>query len=196
MLVCIGQLCGLLLAYYFSQLHFHKKELIHAQIIIMIVIAGIILLEGINTFPISLIGLISGIGFLHLLNQAIPHHHESRAEQLSSRIVVALCFHEIPEGIAAVSSYAIDPNLGLPTFLLIALHKIPEGAMATINYFNKKEYLNGIKTAFAIQALFIAGAAFAHFLIAELPAKSFFTSLAAGAMLYLALEEYQMKRWS
>jgi len=88
----------------------------------------------------SIIGLISGVLIMIVMDYLVPHEHLSNnsREKVQPTFVRAglllglgIAFHNFPEGIAIGTSYAHDPELGYAIAVVLALHNLPEGiAMA------------------------------------------------------------------
>ena len=157
-------------------------------------------------FP-ALIGFWAGILFLLLLDRIIPHLHRlsNQYEGLSSPLkkttmmVLAVTLHNIPEGMAVGVVYAgclsgmssVTEAAALTLTIGIAIQNFPEGAIISMPL--KSEGVSSWK-AFGCGALsgavepigailtVLAG----RFIIPFLP---YFLSFAAGAMLYVVIEE-------
>ena len=152
-------------------------------------------------------GFLLGIGFLLLLDTVIPHLHvdaecpEGRACSLgkSTMLVLAVTLHNLPEGMAVgvVFAGAMSGDLGVSTagaFALalgIALQNFPEGAVISLPL-----KTNGLsrRRAFAYGALSgvvePVGALLTILLTSFiLPVLPYILSFAAGAMLYVVIEE-------
>ncbi len=151
-----------------------------------------------------------GIWFLLLLDHVIPHLHRSigQADQMEgpkSRLnrtmmmVLAVALHNIPEGMAvgvvcagllAVSG-SITAGGALALALGIAIQNLPEGAIISMPLFaegksKQKSFWLGVLSG-AVEpvsdglTILIAGRV--------VPAMPYFLSFAAGAMLYVVVEE-------
>jgi len=151
-----------------------------------------------------------GIVFLLILDHVIPHLHRSidRADQaegpkanLSRTImmVLAVTLHNIPEGMAVGVVYAgllsgsatITAGGALALALGIAIQNFPEGAIISMPLFAEgksktRSFLLGVLSG-AVEPVFGGMTV----LIASLvvPAMPYFLSFAAGAMLYVVVEE-------
>ena len=146
-------------------------------------------------FP-AVIGFWVGTLFLLLLDHIIPHLHmdAEKAEGLPARLsrttmmVLAVTLHNIPEGmavgvmLAGLAEGASQVTLGgaLALSLGIAIQNFPEGAIISMPLFaNGKSrlcaFLGGVLTILAAGLI--------------VPALPYFLSFAAGAMVYVVVEE-------
>lgn len=153
-------------------------------------------------------GVILGIAFLFLLDNLIPHIHPSlkQAEGPSSSLrrstllFLSVTLHNIPEGLAVGLSFALAlQNPGEPAFMAsaialaigIGIQNFPEGAAITLPL--RQEGLSRSK-AFGLglvsgimEPIFGILAILATAFI--LPAMPWLLCFAAGAMLYVVVEE-------
>ncbi|MDD4264286.1 MAG: ZIP family metal transporter, partial [Firmicutes bacterium] len=84
-----------------------------------------------------LIGILTGIVFLVIIDYFIPHQHVSSEQDPGSRksafvrssilLGIGIAMHNFPEGLAIGASYIASENLGLRLAIVIAFHNIPEG---------------------------------------------------------------------
>ena len=155
----------------------------------------------------AFIGFWLGVLFLLLLDHIIPHLHRSidQAEGPKSRLnrtammVLAVTLHNIPEGMAVGVVYAgllsgssnITAGGALALALGIAIQNFPEGAIISMPLYAEgkskpKSFLLGVLSG-AVEPVFGA----LTVLIAGLvvPAMPYLLSFAAGAMLYVVVEE-------
>lgn len=155
----------------------------------------------------AFLGFWFGILFLLLLDHIIPHLHRSvnQAEGPKSRLnrtammVLAVTLHNIPEGMAVGVVYAgllsgssnITAGAALALALGIAIQNFPEGAIISMPLFAEgkskpKSFWLGVLSG-AVEPVFGA----LTVLIAGLvvPAMPYLLSFAAGAMLYVVVEE-------
>ena len=155
----------------------------------------------------AFIGFWLGVLFLLLLDHIIPHLHRSidHAEGPKSRLprtammVLAVTLHNIPEGMAVGVVYAgllsgsasITTGGALALALGIAIQNFPEGAIISMPLFAEgkrkpKAFALGVLSG-AVEPVFGA----LTVLIAGLvvPAMPYLLSFAAGAMLYVVVEE-------
>ncbi len=158
-------------------------------------------------FAPAVIGFWLGILFLLFLDNIIPHLHMNaeKAEGPKSRLarttmmVLAVTLHNIPEGMAVGAVYAgyltgsaeITAGGALALSLGIAIQNFPEGAIISMPLHaegkrKEKAFADGVLSG-AVEPLFGALTIFAvGFLI---PAMPYLLSFAAGAMVYVVVEE-------
>lgn len=159
-----------------------------------------------NVIP-AVIGFIAGIAFLLLMDKITPHLHlgssspEGPRSKLSrtGMLAMAVTLHNIPEGMAVGVSLAaaMEHNTYIPMAgvlalsLGIAIQNFPEGAIVSIPLRNEG---NSRLRAFAIGAL--SGivepiAAILTILLAAYltPTLPYLLAFAAGAMIYVVVEE-------
>lgn len=157
-------------------------------------------------FVPAAVGFLLGIGFLLALDELVPHLHmdtktpEGPKSSLrkSTMLVFAVTLHNIPEGMAVGVAFAglLSENASitmagaLALSLGIAIQNFPEGAIISLPL--KEEA--GTKRAFfyglASGIVEPAGALLMLFLSRFLgPALPYLLAFAAGAMLYVVVEE-------
>lgn len=155
----------------------------------------------------AFIGSWLGILFLLLLDKIIPHLHMNaeKAEGLKSRaakttmMVLAVTLHNIPEGMAVGVVYAgllsgsaeITAGGALALSLGIAIQNFPEGAIISMPLYaegktKSKAFLDGalsgaVEPIGALLTMFAAGL--------FVPAMPYLLAFAAGAMIYVVVEE-------
>ena len=153
------------------------------------------------------VGFLLGIGFLLLLDSVIPHLHlnSDKPEGVKSRLskntmlVLAVTLHNIPEGMAVgvTLAGAITENTGITVAgaislaVGIAIQNFPEGAIISMPLRSEgmgktKAFIGGVLSGIvepigAVITILAAG------LI--VPALPYLLSFAAGAMLYVVVEE-------
>ena len=159
------------------------------------------------SFLPAFIGFWLGILFLLLLDNIVPHLHvgSEKAEGLKSKfkkttmMVLAVTIHNIPEGMAVGVMYAgmlsgnneITAASALALSLGIAIQNFPEGAIISmplkaLGESKNKAFLEGVFSG-VVEALgAIATLLIKKYVIETLP---YFLSFAAGAMLYVVVEE-------
>ena len=159
------------------------------------------------SFLPAFIGFWVGVLFLLLLDHLIPHLHvgSNQAEGPKSRLgrttmmVLAVTLHNIPEGMAVGVMYAgflagnaqITAASALVLSLGIAIQNFPEGAIISMplraeGESKDKTFLGGV-----LSGVVEPVGAMLTILAAQLviPALPYFLSFAAGAMLYVVVEE-------
>ena len=148
-----------------------------------------------------------GILFLLVLDHVIPHLHRNakKAEGPKSRLarttmmVLAVTLHNIPEGMAVGVVYAglvsgsaeITAGGALALALGIAIQNFPEGAIISMPLHAEgaskgRSFLYGVLSG-AVEPVFGLLTVLAAGLI--VPAMPYLLSFAAGAMLYVVVEE-------
>jgi len=158
-------------------------------------------------FVPAVVGLFIGFLFLQLLDRIIPHLHlhSETAEgpksnlKKSSMMVLAVALHNLPEGMAVgvVLAGMLSGDVGISAAsatilsLGIAIQNFPEGAIISLPLRSEgvskgKAFLYGVLSG-AVEpigaVLTILAAGFI------LPALPYLLSFAAGAMLYVVVEE-------
>ena len=158
-------------------------------------------------FVPAVVGFALGVGFLLLLDSVIPHLHlnEEKAEGMKSRLarttmmVLAVTLHNIPEGMAVGVVFAgmlsgsaqMTSGGALALSLGIAIQNFPEGAIISMPLHAEgkskgRSFLYGtlsgiVEPVAALLTILAAG------LI--VPAMPYLLSFAAGAMMYVVVEE-------
>ena len=162
---------------------------------------------GIWAFVPAVIGFWVGILFLLLLDHIIPHLHRNSDETEGPRshlkrttmLVLAVTLHNIPEGMAVGVVYAgwlsgntyITVTGALTLSIGIAIQNFPEGAIISLPLRAEgagkgKSFLYGVLSG-VVEPI----GAFLTILAATLilPALPYLLSFAAGAMMYVVIEE-------
>ena len=162
---------------------------------------------GIPSFVLTAVGFWLGIGFLLLLDGNIPHLHlhadhpegKGKPSSKTAMMLAAVTIHNIPEGMAVGAVYAallasgtgITVAAAFALSLGIAIQNFPEGAIISMPLYEEgmpkgKAFLLG---AFSGAVEPVAG--LLTVLLSELvqPWLPVFLSFAAGAMLYVVVEE-------
>lgn len=155
----------------------------------------------------AFLGFWIGILFLLALDHVIPHLHRNakQAEGLKSRLarttmmVLAVTLHNIPEGMAVGVVYAgfltgsaeITAGGALALALGIAIQNFPEGAIISMPLHAEGKtkggaFLSGVLSG-AVEPVFGLLTVLAAGLI--VPTMPYLLSFAAGAMLYVVVEE-------
>ncbi len=152
-------------------------------------------------------GFWAGILFLLVLDSVIPHLHmnSDQAEGMKSRLarttmmVLAVTLHNIPEGMAVGVVYAgwlsgsaeISAGGALALALGIAIQNFPEGAIISMPLHAEgksrwKAFLDGVLSG-AVEPIggFLTILAASH----VVPLMPYLLSFAAGAMMYVVVEE-------
>ena len=159
------------------------------------------------SFLPAVIGFLFGILFLLLLDHVIPHLHVGSQEsegpktklQRATMMVMAVTLHNIPEGMAVGVVYAgylsgeqsISAMGALALAIGIAIQNFPEGAIVSMplhaeGVSRKKAFLQGtlsviVEPLGSLLTIMAAGMI--------IPALPYLLSFAAGAMIYVVVDE-------
>ncbi len=161
---------------------------------------------GVLSFVPAAVGFLVGTGFLLLLDVVTPHIHMNDQEEgprsglkRTTKLILAVTLHNIPEGMAVGVVYAgflsgssgISSAGALALALGIAIQNFPEGAIVSMPLraegMNKgKTFLFGVLSGVvepiaAIITILAAGAV--------IPVMPYLLAFAAGAMMYVVVEE-------
>lgn len=159
-----------------------------------------------SVFP-AIVGFLAGMLFLLVIDTLIPHQHPDAANSegpkirltRTTKLLFAITIHNIPEGMAVGVAFAaaLDQNAYLPMAAAIALavgiaiQNFPEGAIVSMPL---KAAGNSSLKSFWFS--FLAGAVEPVAMIitilvtdAILPLLPYVLSFAAGAMMYVVVEE-------
>lgn len=158
---------------------------------------------GIFSFLPVALGIAFGFAFLMVLEKLIPRLQNNKSSnkslKKSAKMILAIVLHNLPEGIAVGVSIAGSKNESAPitaaaTLVLalgIAIQNFPEGAIVSIPL-HKEEMKKGKAFLFgALSGVVEPIAAVTALVLAELvtPLLPFMLSFAAGAMLFVVIEE-------
>ena len=159
------------------------------------------------SFLPAVIGFWLGILFLLLLDSVIPHLHMNaeKSEGPKSRLarttmmVLAVTLHNIPEGMAVGVVYAgflsgsseITPGGALALSLGIAIQNFPEGAIISMPLHAEgkskgKAFFDGVLSGMVEPAAAVLTILLSSVIV---PAMPYLLSFAAGAMMYVVVEE-------
>ncbi len=162
---------------------------------------------GMNGWIPATIGFVAGGALLLLFDNLLPHLHigEEQPEGLktsmkrSTMLIFAVTLHNIPEGLAvglafglalqAESTVGILSALGLA--IGIGIQNFPEGATISLSLkqegmSDRKAFLYGTLSGIVEPVFAVVGLILATQLTAVMP---WFLALAAGAMIYVVVEE-------
>ena len=158
------------------------------------------------SFIPAAVGFIIGIGFLLLLDVITPHMHMDKQVEgpqsglkRTTKLILAVTLHNIPEGMAVGVVYAgwlsgksdISAAAALALTLGIAIQNFPEGAIVSMplraeGMSKGKTFwygvLSGIVEPIAAALTIVAASA-------VVPILPYLLSFAAGAMMYVVVEE-------
>ena len=151
------------------------------------------------------LGFLVGIIFLLLLDYVIPHMHIDKQEEgiknnklkKTSKMFLAVTLHNIPEGlavgvvIAGMMSGNINSHAMLVLAIGIAIQNFPEGAIISMplkeeGYSKLKAFLYGFASGVVEPIASLLAILFTYYVNSILP---FVLSFAAGAMIYVVVEE-------
>lgn len=162
---------------------------------------------GVFAFIPAVAGFWIGVLFLLLLDKLIPHLHLNSNEcegvhsklKRTSMLVLAVTLHNLPEGMAVgvvfsgllAGEPSITPAIAMALTVGIAIQNFPEGAIISMPLSSEGEsrlsaFFKGVLSGIVepIGAIFTIIAA--SFVVPLLP---YFLSFAAGAMVYVVVEE-------
>ena len=158
-------------------------------------------------FVPAVVGFLFGIFFLLLLDHVIPHLHLGSEEaegpksklQKTTMLVLAVTLHNIPEGMAVGVVYAgyLSGSTGMTVMGAlvlatgIAIQNFPEGAIISMplraeGMSKKRAFASGALSGIVEPVAALITILAAEFMIPILP---YLLSFAAGAMLYVVVEE-------
>lgn len=158
------------------------------------------------SFIPAAVGFIIGIGFLLLLDVITPHMHMDQQVEgpksglkRTTKLILAVTLHNIPEGMAVGVVYAgwisgksdISAAAALALALGIAIQNFPEGAIVSMplradGMSKGKTFLYGVLSGIVEP---IAAALTIIAANAVVPFLPYLLSFAAGAMMYVVVEE-------
>lgn len=163
--------------------------------------------EGLPSIVPAVVGFLTGIFFLLFLDEVIPHQHidskqsEGPKSHLSktSKLVFAVTLHNIPEGMAvgvalaaALENNAYMPMAGAIALSLgIAIQNFPEGAIVSMPLHaagnsRRKSFWIGTLSGIVEPIGAIITILLASLILPVLP---YLLAFAAGAMIYVVVEE-------
>lgn len=158
------------------------------------------------SFVPAAVGFLIGVGFLLLLDEVTPHMHFNKQEEgpksglkRTTKLILAVTLHNIPEGMAVGVVYAgflsgsagISSAGALALALGIAIQNFPEGAIVSMplraeGMDKGRTFLFGVLSGVvepiaALVTILAAGAV--------VPIMPYLLAFAAGAMMYVVVEE-------
>ena len=162
-------------------------------------------LNKLGVIPV-LVGIWLGVAFLMILDKIIPHTHCNSEEsegpkcnlKRSTMTSLAVALHNLPEGIAvgivlasATTSTSVPISLAIALAIGIAIQNFPEGAIVSVSLASSgtnkhKSFILGVLSGI-VEPL----GAVITLLLANIisPALPYLLSFAAGAMIYVVVEE-------
>lgn len=161
---------------------------------------------GVWGFIPAAVGFLIGVGFLLLLDEVTPHMHFDKQEEgpqsglkRTTKLILAVTLHNIPEGMAVGVVYAgfISGNVGisaagaLALALGIAIQNFPEGAIVSMplraeGMDKGKTFLYGVMSGAVEPVASLVTILFAGVVVPVMP---YLLAFAAGAMMYVVVEE-------
>lgn len=155
----------------------------------------------------AVVGFLAGIFFLLLLDRLVPHLHMNSDEaegvkthlSKNTMLLLAVALHNIPKGMAVGAVYAgfihggadITAAAALALSVGIAIQNFPEGAIISMPLRSEgmsktKAFVWGVISGIAEPLGAVLTILAAGFIV---PAMPYFLSFAAGAMIYVVVEE-------
>lgn len=162
---------------------------------------------GTLSFLPAAVGFWIGVLFLLALDHIIPHLHRNSAQaegpksrlQRTTMMILAVTLHNLPEGMAVGVVYAaflsgkaqISAAGALALSLGIAIQNLPEGAIISMplraeEMKKGRAFAGGVLSGIVEPIGAVLTLSAAHFVVPALP---YLLSFAAGAMLYVVVEE-------
>ena len=161
---------------------------------------------GSLAFLPAAVGFLVGVGFLLLLDILTPHMHMDQQDEgpksglkRTTKLILAVTLHNIPEGMAVGVVYAgyLSDNAGITSAgalalaLGIAIQNFPEGAIVSMplraeGMSKGKTFLYGVLSGVVEP---IAAAVTVVAAGAVVPVMPYLLAFAAGAMMYVVVEE-------
>lgn len=158
------------------------------------------------SFIPAAVGFMLGVGFLLLLDNITPHMHMDKQEEgpgiklkKTTKLVLAVTLHNIPEGMAVGVVYAgilagnssISQAGAMALAIGIAIQNFPEGAIISMPLRSEgikksKTFVYGVLSGVVEPIAAVATIAASSWVIPVLP---YFLAFAAGAMVYVVVEE-------
>ena len=164
--------------------------------------------EAMGTLPFlpAAVGFLVGVGFLLLLDEVTPHMHFNNEEEgpksglkRTTKLILAVTLHNIPEGMAVGVVYAgflsgstgISAAGALALALGIAIQNFPEGAIVSMplraeGMQKGKTFLFGVLSGIVEPIAAVVTVLAAGFVVPIMP---YLLAFAAGAMMYVVVEE-------
>ncbi len=162
--------------------------------------------EGVYRFVAPAVGFLLGMLFLLILDWAVPHVHLDNSEEgpktglkRTTKLILAVTLHNLPEGMAVGVVYAgflygnstVSLSSALALAVGIAIQNIPEGAIVSMplkaeGMSKKKTFFLGMMSGIVEPLGAVLVILFAGYLVPVMP---YLLSFAAGAMIYVVVEE-------
>ena len=162
--------------------------------------------EGNLRFVAPAIGFLLGMLFLLILDWVVPHVHLDNSEEgpktglkRTTKLILAVTLHNLPEGMAVGIVYAgflygdtkVSMSGALALAVGIAIQNFPEGAIVSMplraeGMSKAKTFFCGMMSGIVEPLGAILVICFAKYLVPVMP---YLLSFAAGAMIYVVVEE-------
>ena len=158
------------------------------------------------SFAPAAVGFLVGIGFLLLLDEVTPHMHMDNQDEgpknnlkRTTKLILAVTLHNIPEGMAVGVVYAgwlaggtgVSQAAALALALGIAIQNFPEGAIVSMPL-RAEEMPKGRTFLYGVLSGAVEPIASLITILAAsavVPVLPYFLAFAAGAMMYVVVEE-------
>ena len=145
------------------------------------------------------VGLILGVLFLIVINKIAEKYENSASGKKLNMLLFSVTLHNIPEGMAVGVCFAgfLSQNLGIELFeamllaIGIAIQNIPEGAIISMplkmeGMSKKRAFVYGVLSGIVEPVAAIITLLILNIIVPVLP---YLLSFAAGAMIYVVVEE-------
>ena len=155
--------------------------------------------QKIITWVPATIGLVLGVMFLIIINKMADKIQEKRNGKKLNMLLFSVTLHNIPEGMAVGVGFAavLAGNSGIEMFeamllaIGIAIQNIPEGAIISMplkvsGESKKKSFLYGVLSGVVEPIAAVVTVMLINIVVPVLP---YLLSFAAGAMIYVVIEE-------
>ncbi len=151
-------------------------------------------------FPLVMLGLFTGYFFIITVHRFLPHEHIFKKTDMDhpgkmsrvTLIVLAICLHNLPEGLAVGVGFGSgDMSSGMTLALAIALQNMPEGLVVAIGLLSEGSSKNKAFLWALISGLVepVAATAALFFTQSSLITLPFALSFAGGTMLFVICQE-------
>lgn len=141
----------------------------------------------------------AGVLMIWAANWLIPHLHSIKEiknckdkclMKMSYLVAIGIVLHDFPEGFTIPSSFSHSDSLGFVVVAAVFLHNIPEGYILAMSQSKSKNNNFCLKASMYSVFVTLVGAILGIGLLAKFKnLDAIFLSLAAGAMLFIALHE-------
>ena len=155
--------------------------------------------QGVVTWVPATVGLVAGVFFLIFINSMANRIQKKRNGKKLNMLLFSVTLHNIPEGMAVGVGFAavLAGNSGIEMFeamllaMGIAIQNIPEGAIISMplkleGNSKKKSFLIGVLSGIVEPIASVLTILLINIVVPTLP---YLLSFAAGAMIYVVIEE-------